>query len=63
MKRREFLRHTVTTCAGLALSKAVPLFADAVTSTGWRTFEVTTRVEVVKPSGNHPHLASRGSDS
>ena len=51
MKRREFLRHTATTCVGLALSKAVPLFGDTATSTGWRTFEVTTRVEVLKPSG------------
>jgi transglutaminase-like putative cysteine protease len=51
MKRREFLRHTAATCAGLALSKAVPLFADAPASTGWRTFEVTTHVEVLKPSG------------
>ena len=51
MKRREFLRHTATTCVGLAFSKVVPLSADAATSTGWRTFEVTTRVEVLKPSG------------
>jgi len=51
MKRREFLRHTGTMWAGLALSKAVPLFADTPASTGWRTFEVTTRVEVLKPSG------------
>lgn len=51
MKRREFLRHTGTMWAGLALSKTVPLFADAQLSTGWRTFEVTTRVEVLKPSG------------
>lgn len=50
MKRREFLRHTATACAGLAFSKAMPLFADA-TSAGWRTFEVTTRVEVLKPVG------------
>ena len=50
MKRREFLRHTGTMCAGLALTKAVPLFADTPAS-GWRTFEVTTRVEVLKPSG------------
>jgi len=50
MKRREFLRHSAT-CVGLVLSKAVPLFADTATSAGWRTFEVTTRVEVLKPSG------------
>lgn len=49
MKRRDFLRSTGTLCAGLAVSKAMPLFADR--STAWRSFEVTTRVEVLKPSG------------
>ena len=52
MQRREFLQHTGTICAGLALSKAVPLFAETPLSGGWRTFEVTTRVEVLKPSGS-----------
>ena len=51
MKRREFLRRTGTMCAGVALSKAVPVFADTPASGGWRTFEVTTHVEVLKPSG------------
>ena len=51
MERREFLWRTGTMCAGLAFSKAVPLFADTPTSRGWRTFEVTTHVEVLKPSG------------
>ena len=50
MNRRDFLWQTGTMCAGLALSKAVPLFADASVS-GWRMFEVTTRVEVLKPTG------------
>jgi transglutaminase-like putative cysteine protease len=50
MKRRDFLWQTGTVCAGLAFSKAVPLFADTPDS-GWRTFEVTTRVEVLKPAG------------
>mgnify|MGYP003579898072 CR=1 FL=1 len=50
MKRREFLQSTGTVCVGLVLSKAVPLFADGPADT-WRTFEVTTRVEVLKPSG------------
>ena len=49
MKRRDFLRHTGAMCAGLAFSKAVPLLADATASGAWRTFEVTTRVEVLKP--------------
>src|SRR5512132_4254930 len=51
MKRRDFLRSTGVGCAGLALSTAIPLFADTPSRTGWRTFEVTTRVEVLKPSG------------
>jgi transglutaminase-like putative cysteine protease len=51
MKRRDFLRSTGTACAGLVLSKAVPLFADASASGDWRTFEVSTRVEVLKPNG------------
>jgi transglutaminase-like putative cysteine protease len=51
MQRREFLQQTSAICAGLALSKALPLFAQTPMSGGWRTFEVTTRVEVLKPSG------------
>lgn len=50
MKRRDFLRSTGTAFAGLAISKAVPLFGDT-TPAPWRTFEVITRVEVLKPSG------------
>jgi len=48
MKRRDFLQYSGTMCAGLALSKAAPLFAETA---AWRTYEVTTRVEVLKPSG------------
>lgn len=51
MKRRDFLRHTGTMCAGLAFSKAIPLFADVPKPAAWRTFEVTTRVEVLKLAG------------
>ena len=51
MKRRDFLRSTGVGCAGLALSRAIPLFADTPSHAGWRTFEVTTRVAVLKPSG------------
>jgi transglutaminase-like putative cysteine protease len=35
-------------CAAFAFSKAEPVFAE---TTAWRTYEVTTRVEVLKPSG------------
>ena len=50
MKRRDFLRNSGTVCAGLALSKGLSLFADTPGS-GWRTFEVTTQVKVLKPAG------------
>lgn len=49
MKRRDFLRSTGFACAGFAFSKGVPVFAE--NSAGWRSFEVTTRVEVLKPNG------------
>src|SRR5580704_5405676 len=45
MHRRNFLR------AGLALPGIGRMFAQGAASDGWRTFEVTTRVEVLKPSG------------
>lgn len=51
MKRRDFLKSTGMVCASLALPKAERLFAEPATSEGWRTFELTTRVEVLKPSG------------
>ena len=52
MNRRNFLQSTGTIFAGLAVTKSIPVFADALQSSGnWRTFEITTRVEVLKPSG------------
>jgi transglutaminase-like putative cysteine protease len=51
MKRRDFLKSTGMVCASLALPKAGRLFAEPSPPEGWRTFEVTTRVEVLKPSG------------
>jgi len=52
MNRRNFLESAGAVCAGLAVTKSIPAFADAVQSgAGWRTFEVTSRVEVLKPSG------------
>jgi transglutaminase-like putative cysteine protease len=52
MNRRDFLQSTGAMCAGLAFTKSMPVFADAVQpANGWRTFEVTARVEVLKPSG------------
>jgi transglutaminase-like putative cysteine protease len=42
--RRGFLRYAGALSASLALSKGE-------TTDGWRTFEVTTRAEILKPSG------------
>jgi transglutaminase-like putative cysteine protease len=50
MNRRHFLQSSGAVCAGLALTKSASLFADTL-ATSWRTFEVTTRVEVLKPNG------------
>ncbi|HKV04428.1 MAG TPA: transglutaminase-like domain-containing protein [Candidatus Acidoferrales bacterium] len=51
MKRRDFLRSAGIVSVGLPFVKADSLFARDVVDGGWRTFEVTTRVEVLKPSG------------
>ena len=51
MKRREFLRSTGLMCAALALPDVGQLFAEETQGKGWRTFEVVTRAEVLKPSG------------
>jgi transglutaminase-like putative cysteine protease len=49
MNRRNFLQTASAACAGVAFSKSLPAFADA--TSGWRTFEVTSRVELLKPVG------------
>jgi transglutaminase-like putative cysteine protease len=50
MNRRNFLQSTGAICAGLAVTESMPVLADALRSDAkWRTFEVTTRVEVLKP--------------
>lgn len=51
MNRRDFLRSTGAVLATLALSDTEELFARSSTPASWRTFDVTTRVEVLKPSG------------
>jgi transglutaminase-like putative cysteine protease len=51
MKRREFLRTSGIVSASLAFPGANKLFASDAASDGWRTFEVTTRVEVLKSPG------------
>ena len=50
MNRRSFLQSAGAACAGLAFTKSIPIFADTVTD-DWRTFEVTSRVEVLSPKG------------
>ena len=53
MDRREFLKQGLTVSAGLALS-GLPRFAGwarADDPTKWRTFEVTTIIEVKDPVG------------
>lgn len=51
MNRRSFLRANGALCAGFALTKAAPVLAEAWAQGGWRTFEVVTQVELLKPSG------------
>jgi transglutaminase-like putative cysteine protease len=51
MNRRDFLRSTSLGFAGLSLSRAELSFAQHPPADDWRTFEVTTRAEVLRPAG------------
>jgi transglutaminase-like putative cysteine protease len=55
MNRRHFLQTAGVVSAGLAFPKASTLLArdsaNAAADANWRTFEVTTRVEILKPAG------------
>ena len=51
MKRRDFLRTACTLSAAAASQQATRLVADQPKPSVWRTFEVTTRIEILKPSG------------
>jgi len=51
MNRREFLEGMSVLSAGFALPAARQLFADDAAPNDWRTFEVNTRIEVLKPVG------------
>lgn len=51
MKRRDFLRSTGIFSTSLAFANPGRIFAPDTTPGQWRTFEVTTRAEVLKPSG------------
>ena len=50
MKRREFIRNAAIASATAALASKPSLWARPP-ATDWRTFEITTRVEVLKPAG------------
>lgn len=52
MNRREFLAYASGAAVGTALSSVDRTFAQDPSPNGWRTFEVTTSVEVLKPSGS-----------
>lgn len=51
MHRRDFLARAGAAAVGLTLPKAAPLLGDESAPTTWRTFEITTRVEVLKSAG------------
>jgi transglutaminase-like putative cysteine protease len=51
MNRRDFIRSASIASACVVLPKTTKLFAKSAVSASWRTFEVTTRVEVLNYSG------------
>jgi transglutaminase-like putative cysteine protease len=51
MNRRDFLWANTSICAGWAFSRAVPVLADTPSQVKWRTFDVVTNVELLKPQG------------
>ena len=51
MKRRDFLRSSGVVSVGMAFPKAGRAFVQGAAPEAWRTFDVTTRVQVMKPSG------------
>lgn len=51
MNRRDFLQATGIASVNLVFPKAELLFSQAVAPERWRTFQLTTRVEVLKTSG------------
>lgn len=52
MNRREFLRSAGTVSVGLVMPFREWVHAESSTAAAWRTFEVATRVEVLKTSGS-----------
>src|SRR6266404_2629167 len=52
MNRRDFLQSGSIVSVSLAFAKPERLLSEVTTLDRWRTFQVTTRVEVLKTSGN-----------
>jgi transglutaminase-like putative cysteine protease len=51
VKRRRFLRTGGIAAAAFAFQNPKRLLAETAKADHWRTFEVTTRIEILKPSG------------
>jgi transglutaminase-like putative cysteine protease len=51
VNRRDFLRTSGAVYAGVAFPETERLLAEDALSARWRTFDVTARVEILKPSG------------
>jgi transglutaminase-like putative cysteine protease len=51
MKRREFLRSAAAVSAAMSFPKSASLFLEGADANAWRTFDVTTTVQVLKPAG------------
>jgi len=51
MDRRSFMSSGGAFCTSLAATATAPAFADELTVGGWRTFDVVTKVELLKPTG------------
>ncbi len=51
MKRRDFLRSAGVVSAAMAFPKVGRLFGEGLAPAGWRTFDVTASVQVLKPAG------------
>jgi len=51
MNRRSFVRSACAVSTSLAFPKTERLLAEGAMSDGWRTFEVKTRVEILKSPG------------
>ena len=51
MRRRDFLHGAVLAPAAAALARVSPARAGSPNGDRWRVFEVTTRLQVLKPAG------------